>query len=63
MGIVMATVSLLFTATLIVEGSGMTFSASFQSRMEKASALICTSARKTRLIWMPIRTRSAALFQ
>ena len=25
--------------------------------------LICTSARKTRLIWMPIRTRSAALFQ
>ena len=38
MGIVMATVSLLFTATLIVEGSGMTFSAMFQSRMEKASA-------------------------
>ncbi len=34
----MATVSLLFTATLIVEGSGMTFSAMFQSRMEKASA-------------------------
>ena len=33
MGIVMATVSLLFTATQIVEGSGMTFSAKFQSRM------------------------------
>lgn len=38
MGVVMATISLLFTATLLSEGSGMVFSALFQNRMEKVSA-------------------------
>lgn len=63
MGIVMATVSLLFTATLIVEGSGMTFSAMFQSRMEKASAFDLYIGTKNEAHLWPIRTRSAALFQ
>lgn len=35
MGIVMATVSLLFTATLLTEGAGMVFNGIFQGRMEK----------------------------
>lgn len=38
MGVVMAIVSLLFTATLISEGTGMTFSAIFHNRMEKDAA-------------------------
>lgn len=37
MGIVMATISLLFTATLITEGSGMLFHALFQSRAEQTT--------------------------
>ncbi len=39
MGVVMATISLLFTATLLSEGSGMVFSALFQNRMEKGLCL------------------------
>ncbi len=35
MGIVMATISLLFTATLLTEGSGMVFNGIFQGRLEK----------------------------
>ncbi|MCM1148600.1 MAG: ABC transporter permease [Butyricicoccus sp.] len=35
MGIVMATVSLLFTATLLTEGSGMVFNGIFQGRLER----------------------------
>ena len=35
MGIVMATVSLLFTATLLTEGAGMVFNGIFQGRLEK----------------------------
>lgn len=35
MGIVMATVALLFTATLLTEGSGMVFNGIFQGRLEK----------------------------
>ncbi len=35
MGIVMATVSLLFTATLLTEGSGMVFNSIFQGRLER----------------------------
>lgn len=35
MGIVMATVSLLFTATLLTEGSGLVFNGIFQGRLEK----------------------------
>ena len=35
MGIVMATVSLLFTATLLTEGAGLVFNGIFQGRMEK----------------------------
>jgi len=37
MGVVMATISLLFTATLISEGSGMLFNALFQSRSEQTT--------------------------
>ena len=37
-GAVMAILSLLFTATLIAEGSGLTFSALFQVRRDKAAA-------------------------
>ena len=35
MGVVMATVSLLFTATLLTEGSGMVFNGIFQGRLER----------------------------
>lgn len=35
MGIVMATVSLLFTATLLTEGTGMVFNGIFQGRLER----------------------------
>ena len=35
MGIVMATVALLFTATLLTEGAGMVFNGTFQGRLEK----------------------------
>lgn len=35
MGIVMATVALLFTATLLTEGAGMVFNGIFQGRLEK----------------------------
>ncbi len=35
MGVVMATVALLFTATLLTEGSGMVFNGIFQGRLEK----------------------------
>ena len=35
MGIVMATVSLLFTATLLTEGAGLVFNGIFQGRLEK----------------------------
>ena len=35
MGIVMATVALLFTATLLTEGTGMVFNGIFQGRLEK----------------------------
>lgn len=35
MGMVMATVSLLFTATLLTEGSGMVFNGIFQGRLER----------------------------
>ena len=35
MGIVMATVSLLFTATLLTEGAGMVFNGIFQGRLER----------------------------
>ena len=35
MGIVMATISLLFTATLLTEGAGMVFNGIFQGRLEK----------------------------
>ena len=35
MGIVMATISLLFTATLLTEGSGMVFNGIFQGRLER----------------------------
>ena len=35
MGIIMATVSLLFTATLLTEGTGMVFNGIFQGRLEK----------------------------
>lgn len=37
MGVVMATIALLFTATLISEGSGMLFHALFQSRAEQTT--------------------------
>jgi len=37
MGIVMATVSLLFTATLLTEGSGMVFHGIFEGRLERDS--------------------------
>lgn len=37
MGIVMATVALLFTATLLTEGAGMVFNGIFQGRLEKDS--------------------------
>lgn len=37
MGVVMATIALLFTATLITEGSGLVFSALFQSRTEQTT--------------------------
>lgn len=39
MGVVMATISLLFTATLLSEGSGMVFSALFQESDGKGSLL------------------------
>lgn len=38
MGVVMAAISLLFTAVLITQGSGMTFAAMFQNRAEQVSA-------------------------
>lgn len=37
MGVVMATIALLFTATLIAEGSGLVFNALFQSRAEQTT--------------------------
>lgn len=37
MGVVMATIALLFTATLVSEGSGMLFQALFQSRAEQTT--------------------------
>lgn len=37
MGVVMATIALLFTATLISEGSGMLFNAMFQNRSEQTT--------------------------
>ena len=38
MGVVMATISLLYTAVLIAQGTGMTFAAIFENRAEQVSA-------------------------
>lgn len=48
MGIVMATISLLFTATLLTEGSGMVFNGIFQGRLERnAFDLLFVSDQKS----------------
>lgn len=48
MGMVMATVSLLFTATLLTEGSGMVFNGIFQGRLERdAFDLLFVSNRES----------------
>lgn len=48
MGMVMATVSLLFTATLLTEGAGMVFNGIFQGRLERnAFDLLFVSAQES----------------
>ncbi|MCM1215517.1 MAG: ABC transporter permease [Lachnospiraceae bacterium] len=50
MGIVMATISLLFTATLLTEGSGMVFHGIFQGRLERnAFDLLFVSDQESRV--------------